>query len=79
MAESLVLYIYKLVLASFIILYNDPTDAQLIDKLLLLLLLLLLYCCYMFRHYCVILREPVVSTYTCVCVCVYIYIYIKVK
>jgi len=31
-----------------------PTNAQLIDKLL--------YCSYMFRHYCVILRELVVTT-----------------
>jgi hypothetical protein len=31
-----------------------PTNAQLIDKLL--------YCSYMFQHYCVILRELVVST-----------------
>ena len=37
----------------FIILYNEPTNAQLIDKLL--------YCSYMFRHYCVILRELVGS------------------
>jgi hypothetical protein len=31
-----------------------PTNAQLIDKLL--------YCSYMFRHYCIILRELVVIT-----------------
>jgi hypothetical protein len=31
-----------------------PTNAQSIDKLL--------YCSYMFRHYCVILRELAVST-----------------
>jgi hypothetical protein len=40
--------------ASFIILYNEPTNAQLIDKLL--------YSSYMFRHYCVIFRELAVST-----------------
>jgi len=33
----------------------QPTNAQLIDKLL--------YCSYMFRHYCVILRELIVSTF----------------
>jgi len=38
----------------FFILYNEPTNAQLNDKLL--------YCSYMFRHYCVILKELVVST-----------------
>jgi len=32
-----------------------PNNAQLIDKLL--------YCSYVFRHYCVILRELVVSTF----------------
>jgi len=36
-------------------LYNESTKAQLIDKLL--------YCSYMFRHYCVIFRELVVSTF----------------
>jgi len=40
--------------ASFIILYNEPTNAQLIDKLW--------YCSYMFWHYSVIIRELVVST-----------------
>jgi len=40
-------------------LYNVPTNAQLINSLL--------YCSilqhpYMFRHYCVIFKEPVVST-----------------
>jgi hypothetical protein len=40
--------------ASFIILYNEPTVALLIDKLL--------YCSYMFRLYYVIFRELVVST-----------------
>jgi hypothetical protein len=38
----------------FTILYNEPTNAQLIYKLL--------YCCYIFRHYGVILRQPAVST-----------------
>jgi len=38
----------------FVILYNETTSAQLIDKLL--------YCCYMFRHHSVIFRELVVST-----------------
>ena len=36
-----------------IFLYNEPTNAQLIDKLF--------YCSYMFRHYCLIFRELVVS------------------
>ena len=49
---------YEIILTTlpciFIILYNEPTNAQLIDKLL--------YCSYMFRHYCVILRKLVVST-----------------
>jgi len=34
-------------------LYNEPTNAQLIDKLLY---------SYMFRHYCIIFRELLVST-----------------
>jgi hypothetical protein len=38
----------------FFILYNEPTNAQLIDKLS--------HSPYMFRHQCVILREFVVST-----------------
>jgi len=42
-----------------IILYNEPTNAQLINNLLYCSLL---YCCYMFRHYCIIFRELVVST-----------------
>ena len=41
-------------MSSFFILYNEPTNTQLIDKLL--------HCSYMFRHYCVIFRELVVST-----------------
>jgi len=45
---------YHLYRASFIILCNEPTNTQLIDKLL--------YCSYMFRHYCTIFRELVVST-----------------
>jgi len=40
----------------FIILCNEPTNAKLIDNLL--------YYSYMFRHYCVIFRELVVSTYS---------------
>jgi len=43
----------------FFILCNEPTNAQLIDNFLWCSLL---YCCYMFRHYCVIFRELVVST-----------------
>ena len=39
----------------FFILYNEPTDAQLFHKLS--------HCCYMFRHYCLILREFVVSAF----------------
>jgi len=35
-------------------LYNEPKNAQLIDKLL--------YSSYMFRHYCVVLGELAVST-----------------
>ena len=42
-----------------IILYNEPTNAPLIDKLLYCSLL---YCSHMFRHNCVIFRELVVST-----------------
>ena len=38
---------------SFIILYNEPSNAQLFHKL---------SNCYMFRHYLVILRELVIST-----------------
>jgi len=38
----------------FIILYNKPTNAQLFVKLS--------HSCYMFRQYCVILMELVVST-----------------
>jgi len=49
-----VLLFQHLYRASFIILYNAPTNTQLIDKLL--------YCSYMFRHYCVIFRELVVSS-----------------
>ena len=46
--------IEKLIDIFFFILQNKPTYAQSIDKL---------FCCsYMFRHYCVILRELVVST-----------------
>jgi hypothetical protein len=37
----------------FIISYNEPTNAQLIDKWL--------FCSYNFQHYCVILRELVGS------------------
>jgi len=37
-----------------LILCNEPTNAQLIDNIL--------YCSYMFRQYCVIFRELVVST-----------------
>ena len=37
----------------YFIVYNEPTNAQLIDKSL--------YCPYMFRHYCVIFRELIVS------------------
>jgi hypothetical protein len=44
----------RLCRAAFIILYNEPTNAQLIHNLL--------YCSYMFRHYCVIFRELIVST-----------------
>jgi hypothetical protein len=40
--------------ASFFIWYNEPTNAQLIDKLL--------HCPYTFRHCCVIFTELVVST-----------------
>jgi len=39
--------------ASFIILYYEPTNAQLFHKLSHF---------YMFRHYCVILRELVINT-----------------
>ena len=39
--------------ASFIILYNEPTYAQLFHKLSHR---------YMFRHYRVILRQPVINT-----------------
>jgi len=46
-------YFKQMHCASFIILYNEPTNAQLIDKLL--------YSSYMLRHYCVILRELVAS------------------
>ena len=38
----------------FIFFYGEPTNAQLIAKLL--------YCSYIFRHYYIILRELVVST-----------------
>ena len=41
--------------ASFIILYNEPTNAQLFHKLS--------HSSYMFRHYRVILRELVVTTF----------------
>jgi len=41
--------------ASYIILYNESTNAQLIDKLL--------YCFYMFQDCCFIFRELVVSTW----------------
>jgi len=34
--------------------YNEPTNAQSIEKLL--------YCCYIFRHYCIIFSKLVVST-----------------
>jgi len=44
---------------SIIILYNEPTNAQLIDKLFYCSLF---YCFYMFRQYCVIFRELAVST-----------------
>jgi len=44
----------KKYLASFIILYNEPTNAQLFHKLS--------HSSYMFRHYCVILTESAVST-----------------
>jgi len=40
--------------ASFIILYNEPTNAQLFHKLS--------HSSYIFRHYCVILTESAVST-----------------
>jgi hypothetical protein len=40
-------------------LYNVPTNAQLINSLLYCSIL---HCPYMFRHYCVIYRELVVST-----------------
>jgi hypothetical protein len=40
---------WRLYCAHFIILYNEPTNAQLIDKLL--------YCCYMFRHYIITLLD----------------------
>jgi hypothetical protein len=40
-------------------LYNEPTNAQLIDSLLCCSLL---HCPYMFRHYCIIFRELIVST-----------------
>ena len=39
---------------SFIILYSEPTNTQLIDKLLC--------CSCVFQHHCVILRELVVNT-----------------
>jgi len=38
----------------FLYFVQQPTNAQLIDKLL--------YCSYMSKHYCVILRELIVST-----------------
>jgi len=46
-------------LCFFFILHNEPTNAQLIGNLLYCFLL---HCSYMFQHYCVILRELVVST-----------------
>ena len=48
------LFFFNMYRASFVVLYNEPTNAQLIDKIF--------YCFYMFRHYCVILRELVTST-----------------
>jgi hypothetical protein len=47
-------YFNTLYRSSFIILYNDPKNAQILHKLS--------HSSYMFRHYCVILRELVVST-----------------
>jgi hypothetical protein len=55
-------------------LYNEPTNAQLIDKLL--------YCSYMFRHYCVILTELVINTlpsYTSTRMCVNAVLVIQFK
>jgi len=40
-------------------LYNEPTDEQLINRSSRCSIL---HCCYMFRRYCVIFRELVVST-----------------
>ena len=54
MCRFFVLNITKCCQGIVFILYNEPTNAQLIDKLL--------YCSYMFRHYCVIIRELAVST-----------------
>jgi len=43
----------------FFILYNEPTNAQLIDSWLYTTIF---YWSYIFRHYCVIFRELIVST-----------------
>jgi len=45
---------FLFLLIFFVILYKEPTNAQLIDRLS--------HSSYMFRHYCVILEEFVVST-----------------
>ena len=42
------------IIISFYYFVQQPTNAQLIENLL--------YCSYMFQHYCVILRELIVST-----------------
>jgi hypothetical protein len=53
-ASSCSLHLCSSIIYLFFILYNEPTNAQLIHKLS--------HSPYMFRHYCVILREFVVST-----------------
>ena len=46
-------FTYQLPITNLFILYNEPINAQLIDKLL--------HCSYMFRHYRVIFRDLVIS------------------